>query len=349
MSDILLLGLASDAEATHPLLGALVEDRQDVFLLELSGAGGENAEALRAIESARCVVLCWTGASASEEAAAFHFLARHAARENKAVSALLENAELPALASGTTVYDLRGWRSRPTGWRLWFDGALYSWIGGNFYMRDYVTAVRYKVAGKDPPPPTAPQKMRNRQLLASIPAILTPITLGFTLYGYAGDLGLTDRPSAEEAAAFEKLDKASCPALRTFLQQFPEGPLAGKVQARLDGRTTKTEQQWADMSRKMPIYVGDGMAQPVGSEALAKADLDERVKAEAARICGGLAEAGSARLEGLEVISGETKCRNLGDGFRCTFGEETPGEVQCRLKEPRDVEVERCAAKEKQS
>lgn len=338
MNGAIVLSLDQDATATHPLVDVLVEDRVDAVWVSLRSDSSNVSEAIQAIDDARCVVLCWTHGAISAEAEEFLTLGRLAARRSKAISCLLDAVVVPELGAATTVYDLRKWRRRPTGWRGWFNGFFFSWLGGNLYMRDYVTAVRFKVAGRDPPPPTAPAQMRRRRLLAAIPALFAIIAVIPTAFGFWVDLGMEDRPTAEESKAFAAVDQSDCTALRHFLAAHSKSALAAQAQAKLNGSTTSSKVFWEAMSRKMPLYAGDGLASPMANRQLALSYLDGRIDAEARRVCKGLAEAGKARLIGWKVLEGPQTCSPSAEGYRCKYD----GDVECKLEEPREIEIESC-------
>lgn len=330
MTDIAVLSVAADAGHARIIVDALVEDRQNSRWVPLGEGGTPVDDARAAVEAARCVLLVFSRHSAADPD--FAALAALAAEQRLAVGVLLDDEAPPPLPGAITLYDMRGWRARPAVWQRW--------LGGNLYLRDLLTAARYKIANRDPPAPSAPRAMLVRQALAVVPAAFAVIALFPTLLGLWNDLGLANRPGREEQAAWDRIDPTSCPALRGFLAAHPDGKLAGVAQARLAARKTVVQQGLAQTVRTLPLYAGSGLAPPRPDRAGATANLQERVAEEAKRACSGLAEAGGARLDGADVQPGETACKTAGDGVRCAF----EGKVACRLAEPREVTAESCAA-----
>ncbi len=332
MSEIVLLSDQRDEARIPPMLDALVTDWQDVKWLRIDhDAEHEHPEIVEAIAASRCAILIWSEHSASEEAGQFHTLARAALDANKAICVLIDDVSLPPNLSGCTVYDVRGWRSEPDGWR--------KLLGGNLYMRDLVAGAKFKVAGMDPPPPRAPRDMLIRHVIAIVPAVFALLAAPATLLGAFDNLNLLDWPSAAEASDWEQTDRDDCTALRTFLKAHPDGHYTQEAQGRLDGAEPSAERHWEEVERPQPIYIAQMGAEPQSSQDAALSLAQTRAAEEAETACSGLARAGNAKL--IEARLGELsqECSGGGNGFTCSLD----GEALCVLSEPRDKEVEDCS------
>ncbi len=331
MSDIILLSIKDDSERISPLLDTMVEERLDVWWEQIdAGSTKTPAANIKRIRDARAVILIWSKSSSIEEAREFQRIANIALKNGSAICVRIDDIELPTQLSSVTIYDLRDWRAQPNNWR--------KWLGGNLFLREIVAAAKFKVAGKDPPPPDAARKMLYRQVITILPAVGAAFYFVTTAIGLWVDLDLAKGASNKEETAWTALQKDSCNDLRSFLTKFPNGYYANQTQARLDGRTIETQRQWEKIKRVMPLYIGSGDMEPSGSRQLANEQILRRAETEAANICSGLAEAGQAKLVD-NIIEGAIKgCDNFGGQFSCSY----EGKALCEIEEPRDIEVEIC-------
>ena len=333
MNDIVLLSVKNDEERVGPLLDAMVEQSLNVWWEQIS-VGNEkiSAIALKRIKSARCVIIVWSNASTEQEAKDFFHTAQFALDDGSAICVCIDDVELPSELSGCTLYDLRGWRNKPSNWRKFF--------GGNLFLREIVAAAKFKIAGKDPPPANAGRDMLVRQIITVLPAIAAIFYFATSFIGLWVDLEMSKGPSNKEQIAWEALEQNSCDGLRGFLTQFPDGHYALQTQARLDGRKTDIQRHWERLDRSLPIFVGSGDAKPTASKETAVDLVTKRAKSESEISCNGLAEAGQARMIQSGITTGEMNCENFGAGFACSY----EGTAVCTLDEPRDVEIETCRA-----
>lgn len=337
MSDIVLLSHHADEVRVHSMVDALIEDRQDVEWLRVGNVKKNAADksVTAAIEDSRCVVLIWSAASAAAASTHFHALARKAVAQANAICVLIDSVTIPSDIGACSIYDMRGRRGAPQRWR--------KWLGGNLYMRDLVTGAKYKVAGRDPPPPGAPRQMLVRHAVALIPAIFSPlgVLVGAlaTLLGLWSSLGFSDRPSANDTKVWELVAKDDCSQLRKFLSRNSGNHFAEEAQRRLDGAERKTQTIWERAERLQPLYVGEMGASPSPNESVAAAEAKVRATAAAKRSCEGLARAGQAKLVSVQIGETAQSCSRSFAGHICSID----GEAICRLSEPRDVEVETCA------
>lgn len=333
MSDIILLSIDADESRASPLLDALVNEKLDVWWEQIALDEGKFSSArLRKFREARCVILVWSDLSSSAEAVQFLRIAKITLEAGNAICVYVDDAELPESVLGSSLYDLRAWRSDPANWRKWF--------GGNLFRREVVAAAKFKVAGKDPPPSDAARRMFVRQAITVLPAIGALFYFVTTVIGLWVDLDQAQGASDEEEAAWVALEKSSCDDLRGFLGSYPDGYYADQTQARLDARSTTIERQWESIERTLELYVSSGTADPRASEQAATAFAQERGTSEAERSCIALAEAGQARMIESQAQPRGSNCERSSDGFRCSYD----GQAICSLEEPRDVEVEVCDA-----
>lgn len=333
MSDIVLLSHQADEIRVHPLVDALVEDRQDIAWLRVGNARSAADRSIAAdVEASRCVVLVWSQSSADAAAKRFHRLAKQAVAQGNAICVLIDTVTMPPDIGACTIYDMRGWRGAPQRWR--------KWLGGNLYMRDLVTGAKYKVAGRDPPPPGAPRQMLIRHALVLIPAIFAPLAVLATLLGFWGGLGFADGPSAAETRVWEAVDKNDCSQLKKFRLGNAVSYFAPHAQARLDGAVRTTKTIWEPVDRTQPFLVPELLADPKPDRASAIGDVRARAQTTARSICIGLAEAGRAKLDGSEFGSLSESCTGSNAGTVCS----AESKAICHLSEPRDVEVVTCSA-----
>ena len=330
MSRILVLTLTADAATAQPIVDALIKDRLDVQWIQLDPADPDAVAATRgSLDESRAALFVWSGNGLAPEAAPYLDLAKSAQRQGKAICVKVEAIDLPPSLAGCPTYSLHGWRASP--------GAIRRFFGGELYLRDVVAAAQFRAAGRDPSPPSAPRKMRMRQLLVAIPALFALLGIARTLIGFWDMSGLSDRPSREEQAAWTALD-GSCEGLRGFLAAHPDGRHAAKAQARLDGRRVTLTRTWQAAERSLPVYVSLVDARTAATEARAQAGSHARAVEAANAACRRLAEAGSARLRGAVLGDGEYSCGPVDGGMLCAFD----GSATCRLDEPRDIQVEEC-------
>ncbi|MEW4449211.1 hypothetical protein [Qipengyuania sp. JC766] len=334
---ILALSMPADAARVELIVDEMIEAGLDVYWDRAEPGSPQWLETgVRAAE-ARAIVFFFGAAalSGSDEAVAFHAIARDGCLANKGIAVELDRGSVPADID-CTVYDLSGWRSHPSGWRRR--------LIGDSYTRDVIAAARYKAAGRDPMAPSAPRKLLMRQLAVVFSALALPV-IGFLTFTesmialYQG-LGFADMASAQEQAAWDGREPGSCKDLRLFLSRHPEGAYANEARALLDGRSVEERETFSPTSQTLPLYAGIGDARPLAGRPAAQADAQARALEEAERVCGGLVETVGgqgleARTQGLSY-----ECSTIGSGTVCA----ADGQALCSFEEVVPRQVERCGA-----
>ncbi|GEM_PF-3883939 len=332
---ILALAMPADTAPVATIVDEMIEAGLDVYWDRAVPGSAEWPETERRAAEARAIVFLFGSAAraGSDEAVAFRKLAADGCAADKAIAVELERGAVPSDID-CTVYDLSGWRSRPSGWRRF--------LIGDSYTRDVISAARYKAAGRDPVAPSAPRKLLMRQLAVVFSALALPV-IGFLTFTesmlslYQG-FGFSDMASDEEQAAWDAREAGSCEDLRAFLSDYPEGAYAQEANSLLGARSTREEEVFSPTEQKLPLYAGIGDAAASGSPGAAQQAASERAEAEASRVCGGLVETLGGRNLTAEVGDPRFDCSAIGGGTVCSV----EGQAVCRFEEPEIRIVERC-------
>jgi hypothetical protein len=319
MTAILLLCLPADRDRAMPIIDALVGANLDAHWFCAAPDDPEWTDAADAIETARCVIF-WSQAAAAGEAVRYRLLAARVLARQAAIGITLDPGALTPELAWMTSYDLSGWRSRP--------GGLRRLLAGGIYMDDVVTAAKFKIAGRDPPPPSAPRKLLMRRAW-----------LGFvSVAGFAALLGAIPQlyqsipwPRFNEEAAWAKLRPGSCEDLLAFRKTWPSGGHAADAQARYDARRRVATIRWVRVVRSAPVTVPAGTAQALPTEAEARAAALARAKPEARLACEGFTRAAGSKLRGMRLNAGPLSCTRLAGGIICGMAR---GEAFARSTSP---------------
>jgi hypothetical protein len=348
MSSAILLVSRNDRARVTSLLQALMDDRQDVRLVVVNDDADppesspidrhivylRDARAL--VQQARAVVAVWSDDNSADtndsHTGPLQILAKEALDANTLLNVTLDGSAPPPAFIDASTYDLSGSRLR--------YGPISKLLGGHFHVAEAVKAVGAKIAGLDPPP--FGQTARRLRRIWGMAYAVGSITIGVLLFLLALDPlrnHFANQPSSAELSAWNSTDKNDCAAVRDFVTAHRQSPLVSEARAILDGRRVLEVRASETAIRKMPLYVGDALAEAKRDVSAARQDLTRRTQAEAESMCRQLAEAGGAEFVSVEVVGAEAaQCHASSDGNRCVFD----GQVACVIGEPRVITKEEC-------
>lgn len=317
MKSVLVLAVPEDHVRARNIIGALNESNVDVFWDRTTPGTTGWAETIAKSKAASAVLLFLSENALHESNSDYVLLAEHLVATDKAVCVRLDDVDPPF--DGCTSYDLRGWRGRAS----------------SLFMLDLVAGVRAKAAGLDPPLPRAPRHLLIRRLYIAVPSAIAALALIIGLYR---DIGVDRIASPAEATAWSALQPGSCNDLRNFLSAYQDGVHADEAQALLASRRVTVLSERAIAERPVPFYVPLADAPSSASRSLATDSVARRAKAEARRLCEGLAAAASAKLSEVRMKETSRTCEDLPAGSVCALG----GDALCQLVETNKRTVETC-------
>lgn len=288
--------------------------------------------------SCPCLAI-WSRADAAEGLGHMESLTR-AADAGRLISAMVEAAALPSSLPAHPVVDLTNWRGSR-------DNPAFAELTG-----------KLKVAAQDCAPKTvgAVLTRRIRRLVGGVTVLaVLGFVFAFTMNVLAvqnnlcsinfvqpnlsdicGAWGLGGKPEREERLAWEARPVGSCDALRTHIQQFPDGALRSAAADMIDGRRITAEESWVPDEQRMPIYLPIGAGFP--DLATAEADASNRVSAQAKMLCDGLASTDMYRLLSATVSLAAFTCETSSSGHYCGFD----GQAVCTLERRQITNTEYC-------
>ncbi len=294
--------------------------------------GGESwrANIQGALDSARCVIVAWTRESVGPAGDFVRDEASQAKARGVLVPIILERGVRPPLGFGEVqAIDLSHWRG-----------------GANDpELRDLIAAVQAKRDGKPAPPARGPMaRLARRLTIGGIASVATASFLVFAmnfmqvqntvctiplgqpiLSDACGALGLGERPTHEERAAFEALPAGDCEALEAYRARYETSPLRQIADSRLNARTRSQEEVWTEGERRLALFVGGA------NEVEARGRADARAE----QLCRGFAATTQFRLDGA-AAKGSFSCEDGACGMA--------GEAICHLQERQVIAHESCGA-----
>lgn len=309
MSDILLVGLASDQGRIRRVVDALHANRLD-FWWE---AGGPGAEGLaESLPKARCVVLFLTRDGAAD--APFLDLAVRAAAEGKAIVARLDKAAVPAALAGVTAIDLSGFK------------------GGkdDLFLIDLVHAADAKAKGIDPPPPRGPVSRATKRFVAigSVGFVLAATGVGLVADVFGASSGLKEvvsRFDPQQRAAYEAV--ATCEGLRDFARQN-DGYYAALARRRYENPRLVDATERKEVHTE--AYAERSLMTPAADRRQAEAAALGVMEGEAAKVCRQNADKAGGALVATRFEPDRWSCDSAGGGVACGV----LAQVVCTIDEP---------------
>jgi hypothetical protein len=264
--------------------------------------------------AARCVIFCWSRA-ATDQAESYRLLAAEALARGIAISIEFEPGTRPTELSAMTTYAFGG---RRTG--------LARLLAGRLFLNDIVVAAKYKAAGQDPPPPTAPRKLLFRQAWVGVVAIGS---VAATLSAPAQLYQSIPWPRFQEERAWAAIPPGSCAALAAFRRDFPDGRHAAKAAAVLANPGEIVRQQWRILSQDLPITID------VGTDPNARIGRtrEARARTEMELLCNGYAQAAGGTMTAMRLLPHVPGAAS--DSFTCVVRAPDPQVIRRCDLDPR--------------
>jgi hypothetical protein len=325
LTAIILISLPADKKRAGKVLDALVSERLDVRWFSTEPGAPEWEAAKEDTARARCVLFCWSNATRVDAAVPYRELARTAIAAGTAIGIEIDRGALPPDLEMTS-YGLYGWRRG--------DGRLLRYLIGKIFYNDIVSAAKFKAAGRDPSPPSAPTKLLMRQawvLFVGIGGLLGTMALPGKIHDQI------PWPRFNEEKAWAALPSDSCPALAAFIKEYPSGRYTGKAKTIFDSRL-RGEARWTPRVRTAPFFIGSADAVPQANESASKADVTKSIQLEVEKVCNGFVEVAGSRLKTGSAKALEWECQTVGGGTVCSV----TGSAVCAVEELEEDHAEHC-------
>jgi hypothetical protein len=325
---IIVLCCPDDKSRAMRLTEALLNFGQEV---RLSVAGVCEADAWQAFRQevldAQAVVVCWSAASTTDDAARFRALAAQAAAAQSAIIVRFDTAAVPESLAGLTSYPLKPWQLGPNNWFVRF------WVGDRF-LKDVVIAAQQKAANMDPPPPTASVKFYRDCVVAALVAVFGPfVALGGVKQSW--DFLVAQLPTPQEDAAWAAIESGTpqaCSQIQAFVEAYPSSRRLAQAQAAL--ASPLRQPQWTP--RALRLDVPDALDPPAApSETAARSVALAALELRAKDVCRGAADAAGARTNTLVIHPPELSCASRPSGWQCQIA----AQVTCTQDEPLEARV----------
>jgi hypothetical protein len=324
------------------LVHALQKVGLDVwFDRELPGGEAWRAHLDAKLESAGCVVVVWSYASADPES---HWVITEAS------SGLARKVLVPVRID-------RVRPPPPFGEIQSID--LWHWKGDvrDPVFKDLVATIEAKLEGRPVPKPAGKiARMRKQAAYWSLSSagLIALSSLAFNTFGAAtrvctvpglqpglsdtcGSIGLGNRPTRMERLAWAARPRGSCEALAAHVRTFPHGAYAQEAANLLTAKQVRTVVSWERTERKLPLFEGtDGAA--ATSETTARTQALSRALPQAERLCQGFGSGTLYRYVGARPEAQSWTCEPRGNGVVCGFD----GQATCTLDLRQDREEATC-------
>lgn len=299
----------------------------------------------RALDAAYCVLVVWTRNSVGADNAFVLDEATHGQQRGILVPVRMDRVQEPLGFAQLQSLDLVHWR-----------GALKD----PFFI-DLLAAIEAKRVQGPAPRPHGPTARIRRRLLASSlgtsGVLAAALLIGSVDRGYVatacgaqlaqpwmsdacGELGIGGRASRTERLAWEGREAGSCAALRTHIQQFPQGAHRDEAVALLTARVvTEDVLLKPDHSHVLALAVPR-------YETNAAREVDARSQAERAglerarRMCQDFAASGAFEYDGARTEWAARECRRSGGSWACEY----EGRARCELRVRVVIRNEHCPA-----
>ena len=152
-----------------------------------------------------------------------------------------------------------------------------------------------------------------------------------------GTLGLSNRPTRQERIIWENRERGSCDALRTHIEQFPQGALRNEAADMLTARRVMQTETWQSATRQLTLFVTHG-GEAHADEVTAQAAASKRAQTRAEQLCNGFSTTSTFRLIAAASTPQIWHCSPTADGIICSF----EGEAICEVEERHIQETETC-------
>ncbi len=306
-------------------------------------AAGESwhAQIRAALDAAKCVIVVWTQESVGPGGDFVRDEAMQAKRRGILIPVMLDKVDPPLGFGEIQSIDLSHWKDNPR----------------DPFFRDLCDAITAKLEGRPVPPAKAPMSRLVRRLAWSGFASMMgagSITIGFNLFSVndqmcttsffqpqisdlCGALGLSNRPTREERIAWENRERGSCVALRTHIEQFPQGFHRSEAADLLTARRITQTETWIPAIRELTLFVTHG-GEAHADQSAAQAAATMRAQTRAGQLCKGFAATNTFRLISSASTLQVWHCNAVTGGIACGF----EGDAVCEVEERHIVETENC-------
>lgn len=292
------------------------------------------------LDSARCVVVCWTSASTGPEGAYVREEAERAKARGVLLPVLLDPVALPLGFGELQALDLIGWTGRSADSR----------------WQHFVATARAIATGKPRPKPPLGRIRRWGEIGATVGIVLA--ALGFvndvlglrgalcytdSVRGICRSLGLVDGPSPVEERAWAMAKRGpDGDGYRHYLNTYPQGAYAQQAHRRLAACRKLVELHWLARDHSLPLVVLP-VLRAAASESAAREQALPRVLSEAKdTVCGIYSQTETHKLRGVRLDEAGWQCESALSGWRCRYD----GKAICEIDERSTTEREVCGAME---
>lgn len=314
--------MPEDRDKADQIVDAMVAEDLSVWGETAVPGGSGWTKAVEHAQESRCLVICWSAAATADtqKAALFREAAMDGCSKGRTIGVLLDPASPPD-GFACTIYDLSDWRLAPKG--------LRKLLIGKAFLRDVVTAAKFKQANRDPAPPSAPTKLLIRQIAVFSSAFFVPViaVLGSaeTLFNFSDRMA--SQPSAQEQEAWDALPSGDCKALRGFARDFSDGVYRDRADALLAAAEVRKKTVWELQNFDEEIYL-----------AHSGGGRERDAETEGARRCEMLIQGTGARNLNVSVSQIRQDCQSIGSERFCDWR----GIATCSFEAPQEAEVEIC-------
>ncbi len=294
-----------------------------------------------ALDSSSVTVVIWTRESAGPKGDFVRDEAGQAKARGRLVPVMMEKCRLPLGFGELQTVDLIGWR-----------GSVQ-----NVFFRDLANAIRAKIEGLPIPKPQGPIKRLQQRIFASVPpAVLVGGLVAFgadllsiqetvcsaafvqpQLSDACGSWGFGGKPTKTERLAWEALPQGDCDALRSHIEDFPNGSFRDDAADMLTARRVVKSVIWSPTSKSLNLYVGRLRDAEESNERAQSVALDEAQR-RAEQVCGDFATTETYRLIDFGAEVARYSCSASTGGFTCS----AEGKAICNLQVRGIVENETC-------
>ena len=300
-------------------------------------AGGERWRETIAqqLDTARCVIVCWTETSAAPEGTYVREEAERAKARGVLLPVLMDRVAIPFGFGEMQALDLVAWtgNTRDPRWQ-------------------HFVATAEAIVRGEPRPAQRVRKIRRWGAVAALAAVVAAV-VGFindvsglqstlcrasTPRAACRALGLGNVPSVAEEETWQRAQgSVDGEGFRAYLREYPDGAFAQAAQARLTACRKQKMEQWSPRVQTLPLIV-PGAFKAASNEAGARALVAPRVAAEAQRTCQPFANSDVHRLRESRASEAGWRCDEGPQGWRCSFD----GDAICALEERSTSEREIC-------
>jgi hypothetical protein len=335
MSDVFISYKREDEARVAVLQRALKGSALDVWWdKDIAGGDKWRQRILTELESAKCVLVVWSGASTGVAADFVIDEANRAKQRGTLLQVRIDDVNLPLGFGEHQALDLIAWNDDVADPRF----------------QDVVAAARALIEGRPIP---APQGLRRRKtaawaaggivllvaavgLAAGLPVVPIIVCRIQGVRELCGEMGIGGAPSRSEEALWSGRRTGDCNALRSFLSKFPQSAYAAEGQTRLAAARFETRETWTAEQRRVPLVVRSAL-HSFPSKQAAQADALARAPKEAQGACVGFNQA-EFRLLSARAVPVEWRCAQRLEGHVCGFD----GEAVCEVSARRVERIETC-------